>query len=325
MINAQQRGARTVRFRNEDLIVDNHRTAGVDAFELRRPPRELEVDFPRRRIKHNESAPRKNKAPRRIKAPGSAGGRTANGRTFARFVPRRSRRLQLGDHGTGVTRQFIGRLPTNLTGQFVERYHAAAVTVDLPLGCINIGRPARRAAPDVRNQEIAPHNRRPADAEEVFHHAKLFRRVDLPDFLPVNHLHASQSSLGAHEVNPIPVDHGRRSRTVVVTKHVGEVGRQFVLPKFRPRFAVSTSEPMDVDVTIEMKQSPATNRRRTVAFAEVALPDNPQRLPAGHCGRDGGETRFRRTTVAPRAKKVRPVDSLRSRPQIGRQVLSGAR
>jgi hypothetical protein len=59
----QQRTAGTVRFRDEHLIIYDHRDAGIDALQQRRSPRIMKIDLARRRLEPHQPPAGKRKAP----------------------------------------------------------------------------------------------------------------------------------------------------------------------------------------------------------------------------------------------------------------------
>ena len=104
------------------------------------------------------------------------------------------------------------------------RRHAAVRGID-------IRRSVGRAAADVYDKQVAPHERRAADAEEVFDDVEVPHRVDSPHLLAVCDSHALQHTLGADRVHQRSVDDGRGPRAVVVAEQVGVVGRVIALPQ----------------------------------------------------------------------------------------------
>ena len=178
----QQRASRTVGFGNEHLVADDHRVAGVDALQFRRPPGKMEIDRPSARVEAQQSPAGEHKTP-----------------------------LPAADFGqcrAGIAGQFVSQFVLHFATELVEGDDAR--TVGPSLFQVAGGRGGfGPAPPDLDEQQILEDDRCAADAEEVFHDAKFGWRVDLPDELAGPGVDAVQHPLGAEDVDPVVIDQGR--------------------------------------------------------------------------------------------------------------------
>ena len=174
----------------------------------------------------------------------------------------------LASDRAGVAGQVVARFPADFAGRLVEGHDGRAVGLDAALRGVHVGRAAGRTAADVDEQQVAPHQRRAADAEEVLHDVELLHRVDPPHRLAVGDADALQHAFGAERVDVRAIDDRRRPRAVVVAEHVFVVGRIVAGPDWSPGLGVEAGQPLVVVEAGEVIEPAVGDGRRGVAGAD---------------------------------------------------------
>ena len=207
-----------------------------------------------------------------------------------------------GQRRAGVTGQLVSQLVLHFAGPLVEGDDGGAVgpsPVQTAAGRSRFG----PAATDLDDQQIPEDDRCAADAEKVFHDAKVGCGIDFPNGLAGLSVDAVQHSLGAENVDPVVIDDRRCSRTVFIVVAVLEVGRIVEFPERPARFAFEGPQPGAIALPIELKQTAFARDGRAVARAERNLPHDFGAL----FGPVGRQSAFGRLIVTAGSEKAGPI------------------